>query len=126
MSLNRSIWILAALAIMVSFHPVVSLQAESPTTALKAPHCEVPCGIYDDQMRFEQMLEDTATIAKAIASINDFTNNMQGPPTAKGINQATRWINTKENHARKECSPHWELRQSTVFLSHTLVRKDSF
>ena len=40
-----------------------------------------------------------ATIAKAITSINEFVDNMQGPPTAKGINQTTRWITTKENHA---------------------------
>ena len=95
----RSIWIMAALAIIVPFHSAVSLHAESPSTVVKAPHCEVPCGIYDDQMRFEQMLEDTATIAKAITSINEFVDNMQGPPTAKGINQTTRWITTKENHA---------------------------
>ena len=28
-------------------------------------HCQVPCGIYGDQLRFEQMLEDTKTITKA-------------------------------------------------------------
>ncbi len=66
---------------------------------VKIPHCEVPCGIYADQMRFEQMLEDTKTIAKAIASINEFTNNVEGGPTAKGINQVMRWVNTKETHA---------------------------
>ena len=27
-------------------------------------HCQVPCGIYADQHRFEQMLEDQATIEK--------------------------------------------------------------
>ena len=29
-------------------------------------HCEVPCGIYDDQRRFEDMLEDQETIAKGM------------------------------------------------------------
>ena len=28
-------------------------------------HCQVPCGIFADQHRFEQMLEDQATIEKA-------------------------------------------------------------
>ncbi len=28
-------------------------------------HCQVPCGIFDDQMRFQQLLEDETTIAKA-------------------------------------------------------------
>lgn len=66
----------------------------------RAPHCEVPCGIYDDQMRFEQMLEDTETIAKAITAVNEFADaRAQSPPDAKGINQTVRWVNTKENHA---------------------------
>ncbi len=71
-----------------------------PMSGTAAPHCEVPCGIYDDQMRFQQMLEDTKTIAKCIESINEFANNLEGaPPTAKGINQTMRWVTTKENHA---------------------------
>ena len=71
-----------------------------PKTTAPIPHCEVPCGIYADQMRFEQMLEDTQTIAKAIASVNEIANGFdQGPPNAKTINQMTRWINTKESHA---------------------------
>jgi nickel superoxide dismutase len=28
-------------------------------------HCQVPCGIFTDQLRFEQLLEDEQTIAKA-------------------------------------------------------------
>ncbi|MEZ6095798.1 MAG: superoxide dismutase [Ni] [Pirellulaceae bacterium] len=70
------------------------------TTVAPAPHCEVPCGIYDDQHRFEEMLEDTATIAKAIAGINEIGAGMhEGPPSAKNINQMIRWVNTKEAHA---------------------------
>ncbi len=71
----------------------------SPPVA-KAPHCQVPCGIYGDQMRFEMMLEDTKTIAKAIASINEFSEGLgDAPPTAKGLNQLSRWVSTKEDHA---------------------------
>ena len=65
-----------------------------------APHCQVPCGIYSDQMRFEMMLEDTTTIAKAITSINEFCDGLpDAPPNAKAINQVNRWVTTKENHA---------------------------
>ena len=72
--------------------------SNSPTRL--APHCEVPCGIYSDQMRFEQMLEDTATIAKAIKSLNEFAGGLaDAPPSGKSINQANRWVTTKENHA---------------------------
>ena len=77
--------------------PVASKVTPQPK---KAPHCEVPCGIYADQMRFEMMLEDTATIAKAIKSINETIDGFsEAPPTAKQVNQMTRWINTKESHA---------------------------
>lgn len=78
----------------------ISKAAPAVTATTAAPHCEVPCGIYADQMRFEMMLEDTATIAKAIASINEFADGLaDGAPTGKSINQANRWVTTKENHA---------------------------
>lgn len=58
-------------------------------------HCEVPCGIYADQMRFEQMLEDQKTIAKGIAQIGE----LAAKSDAQSVNQTVRWINTKESHA---------------------------
>ena len=58
-------------------------------------HCEVPCGIYADQLRFEQMLEDHTTIAKAIAEINELARK----DDALSQNQLVRWVNTKESHA---------------------------
>ena len=73
-----------------------------PTVTAPVPHCEVPCGIYTDQLRFEQMLEDTRTIAKAIDSLNEIAGAMsKGSPNAKTINQMTRWVTTKEDHATK-------------------------
>ncbi len=67
-----------------------------------APHCQVPCGIYTDQLRFEMMLEDTKTIAKSIDQINDFAASVgQGAMTGNAVNQATRWVTTKEDHATK-------------------------
>ena len=62
-------------------------------------HCEVPCGIYTDQVRFQQMLEDTATIAKAIDQINEISAAMNEGPNPQGVNQVVRWVNTKESHA---------------------------
>ena len=58
-------------------------------------HCEVPCGIYGDQRRFEEMLEDTETIAKAIAQINELSTKQD----ALSHNQLARWVVTKETHA---------------------------
>jgi nickel superoxide dismutase len=60
-------------------------------------HCQVPCGVYGDSARFSQMLEDQATIAKAIAQINDLAGKKDG----KSANQLARWVSTKEDHANK-------------------------
>ncbi|REJ65236.1 MAG: hypothetical protein DWQ31_19045 [Planctomycetota bacterium] len=66
----------------------------SPVRPLLA-HCQVPCGIYTDQLRFEQMLEDTKTIAKAIDQVKE----LAGQGDAQSVNQASRWVATKEGHA---------------------------
>lgn len=64
-------------------------------------HCEVPCGIYDDQLRFQQMLEDCDTIAKGMKSVEDLLAEMGDAPTPLAVNQMVRWTNTKEDHATK-------------------------
>ena len=58
-------------------------------------HCEVPCGIYDDQLRFVQMLENTNTITKAIEQLHELAKEH----APQNINQAIRWVTTKEEHA---------------------------
>lgn len=60
-------------------------------------HCEVPCGIFTDQQRFEAMLEDTKTIAKAQVQIAA----LAGKTDAQSINQRVRWVVTKEEHAKR-------------------------
>lgn len=64
------------------------------------PHCQVPCGIYTDQLRFESMLEDTKTIAKSIGAVNDFAGAVaKGEISGNSLNQFSRWVSTKEDHA---------------------------
>ena len=58
-------------------------------------HCQVPCGIYTDQLRFEQMLEDQSTIEKAAKLINE----LGAKKDALSHNQLSRWVATKEAHA---------------------------
>lgn len=79
----------------------VTVPSRAQPAPAPLPHCQVPCGIYGDQMRFEGMLEDTKTIAKAIAQINEFSDGIAGGGglTAKAINQNVRWVTTKEDHA---------------------------
>ena len=61
-------------------------------------HCQVPCGIYGDQLRFQQMLEDGKTISKAQVQLNELTECQMD---AQSVNQIGRWITTKEDHATK-------------------------
>jgi nickel superoxide dismutase len=57
-------------------------------------HCQVPCGIYGDQMRFEMFREHIATLEK---SMNQF-HELSKVPEAN-INQLVRWVNNKDHHA---------------------------
>lgn len=60
-------------------------------------HCQVPCGIYDDNARVMGMLEDVTTIKKAIKLLGDL--NDKGDVQSK--QQFARWVMTKEQHAQK-------------------------
>ncbi len=60
------------------------------------PHCEIPCGIYADEMRFDMIDEHITTIEKAMNQITEL-------PKAgdKNYNQLVRWIGNKEDHAKE-------------------------
>jgi ubiquitin len=65
---------------------------------LRGGHCQVPCGIFDDPKLVAELQEAVATITKASAQINElFASTMD----AQKFNQATRWVNTKEEHCGK-------------------------
>ena len=57
-------------------------------------HCEIPCGIYDDEMRIDMINEHIATIEKSM-------NQIIALEKAKDhhSNQLVRWIMNKEHHA---------------------------
>lgn len=76
----------------------IALLATATTTAVASAHCQVPCGIYGDQLRFQQLLEDEQTISKAQITINELS---AGPLDAQGHNQMSRWVTTKEEHAQR-------------------------
>ena len=60
-------------------------------------HCQVPCGIYNDAARIIQIQEDFSTIQKAMTKIKELSQQQD----ATSMNQLTRWIITKEDHASK-------------------------
>ena len=57
-------------------------------------HCQIPCGIYDDHMRFHMIEEHIQTIEKSMKSITE----LSGAET-KDYNQIVRWVNNKDAHA---------------------------
>ena len=59
-------------------------------------HCEIPCGIYDDEMRFNLMAEHITTIEKSIKQIIKLET---GKPI--NYNQLIRWVMNKEHHANE-------------------------
>ncbi|RKX44547.1 MAG: superoxide dismutase [Verrucomicrobia bacterium] len=69
---------------------VLVLFAAASTATVRA-HCQIPCGIYDDQMRIHLMEEHVATIEKSMKQIEAAPNQ----------NQTVRWVLNKDNHADK-------------------------
>ncbi len=57
-------------------------------------HCEIPCGIYDDELRVSLLYEHFTTIEKSMKMINDLKNS-------DDVNQQIRWVMNKEDHAKK-------------------------
>ena len=61
-----------------------------------AAHCEIPCGIYDDQVRANLIYEHTITIEKSMKKIAALSKE-----APVNYNQLVRWISNKEEHANK-------------------------
>ena len=57
-------------------------------------HCQMPCGIYDDEARFGAIAENITTIEKAMKEIERLSAEAK-----PNMNQIVRWVNTKEAHA---------------------------
>ena len=70
------------------------------TLLLAAPglraHCEIPCGIYGDELRIKLLREHCDTIEKSMKMIGELS-------AAEEINynQLIRWVNNKEYHANE-------------------------
>ncbi len=70
----------------------LAITASLPLSA----HCQVPCGIYDDQMRIKMIAEHIATIEKAMQQITALSK-----ATPVNYNQVVRWVVNKEKHAEE-------------------------
>ncbi len=59
-------------------------------------HCQVPCGIYDDNLRIKQISEHITTMEKAMKMIIKLSREQN-----KNFNQIVRWVSNKEKHAEE-------------------------
>jgi nickel superoxide dismutase len=80
----RGKWLISIMAIAI-----VAIGA-----ARVGAHCEIPCGIYDDQLRADLIAEHSSTIEKSMKKIVELSK--QNPVN---YNQLVRWISNKEKHA---------------------------
>ncbi|MFO7931251.1 MAG: superoxide dismutase [Ni] [Thermodesulfobacteriota bacterium] len=69
--------------------------------SLSYAHCEIPCGIYDDQARIELMREHIDTIERSMNQIRSLNKDLEKESDVEHQNQLVRWINNKEDHADK-------------------------
>ena len=58
-------------------------------------HCEIPCGIYDDQLRAKLIAEHAGTIEKSMKQVMKLSKD------SANANQLVRWVSNKETHATK-------------------------
>lgn len=76
------------------FQMLMMLGALFFMASLAAAHCEIPCGIYDDEARMGLLAEHITTMEKSMKTIMDLQNTQP-----LNYNQLVRWIVNKENHA---------------------------
>ena len=82
----KSIFLSLALGVLLLSFTAVTVSA----------HCEIPCGIYDDEVRANLIYEHTITIEKSMNNIAKL-----GKQNPVNYNQLVRWVLNKEEHATK-------------------------
>ena len=72
---------------------LLTLSISLPTASA---HCQIPCGIYDDQLRAQLIAEHATTIEKSMKMIMELSK-----ANPANYNQLVRWVSNKEEHAAK-------------------------
>ena len=57
-------------------------------------HCQIPCGIYGDKMRFDMIAEHITTIEKSMKLVTELSSRDK-----PNMNQIVRWVANKDKHA---------------------------
>ena len=96
----------------LSLSILVAMILTFSVTKIANAHCEVPCGIYNDELRVELLKEHFQTIEKAMKQIEEIQS-----ADSINYNQLVRWINTKEEHANliQEIAEQYFLTQRVKF-----------
>lgn len=68
----------------------LTLVAAVPASA----HCQIPCGIYNDDMRFDMIREHITTLEKSMNMITELSADAEN-----NVNQLVRWTTNKDEHA---------------------------
>ncbi len=71
---------------------MIALAAAAPAAA----HCQIPCGIYDDELRVQLIEEHITTVEKSMKQIVAL-----GAADPVDYNQLVRWVGNKEEHAQE-------------------------
>ena len=89
-------------------------------TVKASAHCEIPCGIYNDQMRINMINEHIVTIEKSMNQIMKIEKEKQ-----QHSNQLVRWIMNKEQHADEiqEIVTQYFMTQRIKFNSENYEKK---
>jgi len=66
------------------------------TAAPAGAHCQIPCGIYDDELRVQLIEEHITTVEKSMNQIIAL-----GAADSVDYNQLVRWVGNKETHAQE-------------------------
>jgi nickel superoxide dismutase len=64
--------------------------------ATAAAHCQIPCGIYDDELRVQLIEEHITTVEKSMKQVVEL-----GGQDSPDLHQLVRWIDNKEHHAQE-------------------------
>ena len=80
-------------------------------------HCQIPCGIYDDEGVFSQLKQHVETIHKSVDMIVALSSvkikKLDDQMVANNQQQLTRWVVNKEEHAKaiQDLMAHYFLSQ---------------
>ncbi len=74
----------------------LALAATLAFAASAGAHCQIPCGIYDDELRVQLIEEHITTVEKSMNQIISL-----GAAEKVDYNQLVRWVGNKETHAQE-------------------------